>query len=297
MRYALLVMMALHWGCFCSHCAAEDTQFTLDKYYETPTGEPIEESMIVDSAVQPAGYGGQTCMDSYSCMDCNSCVPSNQTVSWLSGPYFKLGLTSVLGTGILEENRGTSYTVSMGGRQPLGPGLGGRRMFFDVGGSYLSAEGETVRSVNGTRIETATGDKTVIDDAYLVTLEEIRRAGAHAGVGCYFGSLLDNRSEDPQARLGVVLGGRLSHIHGVFNSQDLQPPGAGFTQSSASGTTTMAGGIYLDVEALVLKRSSPFGDLQWTIDGEFSNDWIDFANFEEGSLGTASLLFGFMVIR
>ncbi|QEG32841.1 hypothetical protein [Bythopirellula goksoeyrii] len=293
MRFAANVYLLLIWGCSCCYCAAEDTQFTLDQYYETS----LEEPMIEDSAVQPAGYGGQTCMDCYSCMDCNSYAPCPQTVGWLSGPYFKLGLTSVLGTGLLEENRGTSYTISMGGRQPLGPGMGGRRLFFDVGGSYLSAEGETTRDVSGKQTNTATNTSMIVDDAFSVTLNEVRRAGAHAGVGCYFGSLLDDRTEDPQARLGLVFGGRLSHMHGVFRSQRLVTPPAGSTLTPINERSDMAGGLYLDVEALILKRNSPLGDLQWTIDGEFAQDWIEYSNFAEGGLGTASLLFGFMLVR
>lgn len=290
MRFVAIVLVLLQWACSCSQSVAEDAQFTLDEHYETVLAKPT----IEDSAVQPAGYGCQSCMEYFSCNECSS---RPQTVSWLSGPYFKLGLTAVLGDGFLDENSQTSYTISMGGRQPLGPGLGGRRLFFDVGGSYLSAEGETTRNVNGNQVNTATNTSMIIPDAFRVTLEEVRRSGAHAGVGYYFGSLLDDRSEDPQARLGLVVGGRLSHIHGVFNAQQLVTPPAGSTIRQLNSKSDMAGGIYVDLEALVLKRSSPLGDLQWTIDGEFAHDWIDFGNFENRGLATASLLFGLMVVR
>ena len=290
MHSVCIVLVALYYLCTGSCGIAEDTQFTLDEYYEPE----MAQASIVDSAVEPASYNCQSCWDCNECCECDSC---KQTVSWLSGPYFKLGLTSVLGNGLLVEDRTTSYTISMGGRQPLGPGLGGRRLFFDVGGSYLSAQGSVTRDVAGNQVNTTTTVSTIVDDAFEVTLEEVRRVGAHAGIGCYFGSLLDDRSQDPQARLGLVLGGRLSHIHGVFNSERLITPPAGNTLTPINADSDMAGGIYLDIEALVLKRSSPLGDLQWTIDGEFAHDWIDLSNFEERGLATASLLFGFMVVR
>ncbi|TWU24766.1 hypothetical protein Pla144_36520 [Bythopirellula polymerisocia] len=290
MRLICFVLIALHNLCLGSYGFADDTQFTLDEFYEPE----IAQAAIVDSAVEPASYNCQSCWNCNANCECDSCT---QTVSWLSGPYFKLGLTSVLGDGLLDENRETGYTISMGGRQPVGPGLGGRRLFFDVGGSYLQAEGTTTRNVQGNQVNTTTNTSTIVDNAFQVTLEEVRRAGAHAGVGCYFGSLLDDRSEDPQARLGLVVGGRLSHIHGVFDTQQLVVPPAGNTLTQINAKSDMAGGIYVDFEALVLKRSSPLGDLQWTIDGEFAHDWIDISNFEKRGLATASLLFGFMVVR
>ena len=296
MRFVVLSLLALHSVCSWSLLRAEDTQFTLDEFYQSSSVDPL----IKDSAIEPVSYdcpsyaGCQACWDCNMCNECNSCF---QTVGWLSGPYFKLGLTSVLGDGLLDENRETSYTISFGGRQPLGPGCGGKRLFFDVGGSYLQAEGSTTRNVAGNQVNTTTNASMIVANAFQITLEEVRRAGAHAGVGCYFGSLLDNRSEDPQARLGLIAGGRLSHIHGVFSGQRLVTPPAGSTLTPLNAQSDMAGGIYADVEALVLKRNSPLGDLQWTINGELAHDWIDISNFEQRGLATASLLFGFMMVR
>jgi len=50
-------------------------------------------------------------------------------------------------------------------------------------------------------------------------------------------------------------------------------------------------------EAILLDRNYSFGHVQWTLDGELANDWMEFEGFERGSLGTASLTLGFMLSR
>ena len=255
-------------------------------------------------ACQPWGCDAGCCESGVPYPGNNPCYENPQTVGWLSGPYFKAGITHVLGDGFLDEDSQVSYMISLGGRQALGPGLGGRRLFFDVGGSYLSALGETTRNVRGNQVVTQNNVQTVtiVDNAYSVTLEEIRRVGGHAGLGFYFGDMLDDRCADPQLRFGMVVGGRLSHIHGVFNSQQLIPPPvvvppATSTSTALNAKNDTAGGMYVDLEALLLKRNSPLGDLQWTVDLEFAHDWIDFSNFEQRGLATGALLFGFTLMR
>lgn len=257
-----------------------------------------DQSVHIDPAVEPV-----VC---YDCPDCVHYIPSPsypcdpcgcRTMSCLAGPYFKTGWNGVIADGIFDTFDQLGYNFSLGYRQPLGMGFGGRRLFFDTGASYMSAFGTTTRSVRGKEVDGITNVSTPKDDAYSVTLTEIRRTGIHGGVGWYFGSLFDTPSEDPQARLGLIVGGRFADMHGVDTVEELDGPATGNTQTSLAKTTDMSGGIYVELEWLLLRRNSPIGDCQWTLDGEFAHDWVDFEGFEQRGLATASLLFGFMVAR
>lgn len=290
--------------------AYQEIPITEECYQDIPFGEPLADAGIydddfidsdsvnieTDTAVQPASY------DYMSCLQCDPCSPGigysgMRTMNYLTGPYVKGGLTGTMGDGLFDGNIRPSYAISIGGRQPLGVGLGGRRLFFDVGGSYMSALGETTRNVRGKQTDTTTSAVTFVDDAFSITLEEVRRTGVHCGLGWYFGDLLDRPSNDPQMRLGFIFGGRFANMHGVSHQTQLVTPPSGSTLRSLGKTTDMTGGLYIDVEALLLRRSSPIGDCQWTLDGEFAHDWVNFEGFERRGLATASLLFGFMVAR
>ena len=50
-------------------------------------------------------------------------------------------------------------------------------------------------------------------------------------------------------------------------------------------------------EAILLNRQTQFGHFQWTVDGEFANDWINIGDIWDGSLGTASVMMGFFFSR
>jgi hypothetical protein len=182
----------------------------------------------------------------------------------------------------------------------LGPGLGRANAFVDFGGSYLSAFGEQTRRLQGFEFDVAGTPLGPVDDAFEVKLTEIRRGGVHCGLGWYWGDPVDNRSADPQLRLSTTLGGRLSHIRGDFQSEQLVAPpvnaGGDEIRLGYSKTDT-AGGLYVNTQAIVLQRNTGLGIMQWTCDAEFAHDWIDFEGFESGGLSTASVLFGFMLSR
>jgi hypothetical protein len=65
----------------------------------------------------------------------------------------------------------------------------------------------------------------------------------------------------------------------------------------AYSTTDTSGGLFVSTEAILLRRASPVGDLQWTVNAEFANDWVQFKGFESSQLATASILFGAMLSR
>ncbi|MEM9659650.1 MAG: hypothetical protein AAF961_14920 [Planctomycetota bacterium] len=254
---------------------------------EAPYSETFqaESPVVVDPQVQDVGYS------LYPCGDCNN---RPAAIKWAAGPYLRAGPSFVLGDGILDTQK-TGYAVSGGVRQPFGPAIAGDRLFLDLGGSYLSAFGVTTRIVPGQEFNSQ--GNIVADVDVNSTLSEVRRASAHAAIGMFWGSSFDNRSEDPQLRFVLEAGGRYGHIHGQFFDQPVgQIPEGNSVFGNYSSTDTF-GGLFVATEAILLRRNSVLGDLQWTVAGEFGNDWIDFRGFESGGLGTASILFGFMLSR
>ncbi len=227
-------------------------------------------------------------------------IARRQPSSWISGPYFQSGPTFVLGKGLLAEQQKVGYAITGGVRQPVGRGLGSSHVFVDLGGSYLSAFGELERLVPGQEFSPGDRDGTLVPDAFSERLTEVRRGSAHFGVGCYWGSPIDDRCSDPQVRLSTTLGGRLAHVRGRFLDEQIKlppqnPGGVGFTP--AYSRTDTVGGLYWKTEAVLLSRHTALGNMQWTLDGEFAHDWVDFGGFEKRGLGTAAILFGFMLSR
>ena len=125
----------------------------------------------------------------------------------------------------------------------------------------------------------------------------MRRGTAHAAIGWYWGDPIDDRSNDPQLRISTRLGGRLGHVRGRFTNVAQETPGANETFTTNFGKTDTIGGLYAGVEGLLLARDTRIGSVAITVDGEFANDWMKFEAFDDGSLGTASLTFGFMLSR
>jgi hypothetical protein len=240
--------------------------------------EPSPSPLEMDYSGQPYAYDAH---------------PVVAPVNWISGPYFKSGVDWVIGDDVLQ-NQKTGYTISGGYRQALAPALAGDRAFFDVGGSYLSAFGDTTRHTDG-RQRTVLG--TIVDDAFLTTMNEIRRGSAHLALGWYWGPALDDRSSDPQVRIATRFGGRLGHMRGVFHDVRVKDPILGGTMATTYGDTDTFGGLFFGAEAILLRRYSPLGHIQLTLDSEYANDWVRFDGFESGSLGTASLMLGFMLSR
>jgi hypothetical protein len=72
-------------------------------------------------------------------------MPGNMPIGWISGPYLRYGVDLVVGEGVLEGGQKLGWGINGGFRQPLAPSLALSRMFFDFGGGYLSAVGNTNR--------------------------------------------------------------------------------------------------------------------------------------------------------
>lgn len=250
------------------------------------------------AAVPYAGYGG----DDYAIYD-EYLGPVNKPVNWLGGPYIKAGPVGIIGEGILDDPD-VGWTVSGGYRQPLGPELGGNRLFFDLGGSYLSAYGETTQLRDAQRLtfNPITQQVTLAEtlpNSTLTTLDEIKRGAVDFALGWYWGDPIDRPGNDPQWRVSTRIGGRVGHIHAEIEEEVLVAPGANQTVSPIFnyGHTDTFGGLLIGTEVLVLQRDNALGNVQWIIDAEFANDWIELDNFESSSLGTASVMFGFMLTR
>jgi hypothetical protein len=263
--------------------------------------------LMVDPAVTPAQaiYGGLD--EGY---ETNS-VPSTRPVNWISGPYLRGGVNFVIGEDIFDVSQETGYGITGGIRQALGPELGGDRFFFDVGGSFQDSYGEaTPISVDGRRTTTLNIPNvqpivsvTTDPNAFLVTLEELRRASAHAALGWYWGSPMDNRSADPQVRVATRIGGRVGHVRGGYhNALVIAPPVPPANTTIEIDPfyykkTDTYGGVFIATEAILLNRQTSYGLFQWTVDGEFANDWINIGEIWKGSLGTASVMMGFTLSR
>ena len=108
------------------------------------------------------------------------------------------------------------------------------------------------------------------------------------------------RSSDPQFRFATTFGGRYGHVRGRFIESQLifSPvnPG-GVAMRAAHDQTDTIGGLFVNAQGILLRRHAALGDFQFTVDGEFAHDWINFDGFESRGLATASLMFGFMFTR
>jgi hypothetical protein len=231
-------------------------------------------------------------------------VPTVRPVNWISGPYLRGGVNFVMSRDLFDAEQGTGYGISGGWRQPLGPEIGGDRFFFDLGGSFQDSYGRSTPKATPGRVLTTTilgPVETVDPNAFQNTLEEVRRGSVHAALGWFWGSGFDNRGWDPQLRIATRLGGRVGHARGGFTEEQIDFPNPMLNQTAIDrahfADTDTYGGLFVATEAILLQRQFSLGQFQWTVDGEFANDWIDFAGRWEGSLGTASVMMGFMLSR
>jgi hypothetical protein len=273
-------------------------QFIVEEEAPGETIAPIESVDLAPSMspsmdyIPGAPYDGHPYGGPESC-DCGP-DPYCNGIAWITGPYLKAGVASAIGSDLLETGRDGGYAISGGVRQPFGPDLLNPRYFFDVGGGYLSAFGDTTRATTA-RQTTILGVTTAINQ--LTTLEEVQRGSAHVALGRFWGAWYDDRGRDPQIRLALRFGGRLGHIRGRFDDTPLVAPPAGATIAVDYSKTDTFGGLFLGGEAVLLERQYAFGQCKWTLEGEFANDWVDFERFHHGSFVTASVLVGFMLSR
>lgn len=223
-------------------------------------------------------------------------MSGNMPINWISGPYLRYGVDFVVGEGVLEGGQKLGWGINGGFRQAFAPGLAPGRMFFDFGGGYLSAVGSTNRIVSGLATNIA-GVQSTIPNAFSVNLTEVKRASIQTALGWYWGDVVDRRGDDPQLRFATRFGGRFGSVRGRFLEERLEDPPIGGTLKSTYLNTDTFGGLLLGTEAILLKRSYSTCNVLWTADVEFANDWIEFGGFDSGSLGTVSLMTGFMLSR
>lgn len=286
----------------------EDAAFSTDPFVsEAPAGT----SLFGDASMPMSAYAAESGFAEEG-------VPAVRPVNWISGPYLRGGVNFVLDDNIFDVDQGTGYGISGGWRQPLGPEIGGDRFFLDLGGSYQEAIGEASPVLidglqTGTTVDVTDPDDvgaqsfSIQTNAFQTTLEELRRGSLHAALGWFWGPGLDNRSCDPQLRFATRIGGRVGHARGGYAEQRLLPPSAPTQVGNFRTTfenrpvyyqkTDTYGGLFVATEAILLQRQYSFGHFQWTVDGEFANDWINIGNVWDGSLGTASVMMGFMLSR
>jgi hypothetical protein len=293
--FALAACLSLAPGLSNAHAGEEsavgDKRMTLD----------VSKTVLDDPEFLQASHDRIVCGSGCQSKSCQGCGVCSQPTNWLLGPYFKSGVNFVLGKGLLADSQDTGYSIVGGVRQFIGRGRWGGNAFVDYGGSYLSAFGTHTRDVPGEEFSPPLIPSLppVLEGSIDVrsTLREVQRGGAHLGLGWYWGSPLDNRCSDPQIRFTTTFGGRLSHVRGkFFNEPVIAIPDDHWFTTSYEKTDT-AGGLYLNAQAIFLNRNTVLGNLQWTVDGEFAHDWVNLGGFEKRGLGTASILFGFLLAR
>jgi hypothetical protein len=262
-------------------------------------------SLITDPNVQPAsavtaypGYPAGAYAGSEYAIDPQP-ILADQPASWISGPNLKSGVAFVLGDDLFTD-QDIGYTIAGGYRQALGPAFG-QRTFFELGGSYLSAYGESTRSIPGTITTRLAGqviDTEVVDDLFNSTLKEAKRGTVHTALGWYWGDLMDERSYDPQWRIATRFGGRLGHMRGRFDEVAVGTPDSDetFTYNYYHKADT-TGGIFAGAEMILLARDLRIGSTALTLDTEYGVDWVDFGAWGEGTLATATLTLGAMWSR
>lgn len=224
-------------------------------------------------------------------------MPGNMPVSWISGPYLRYGVDFVIGEGVLEGGQKLGWGINGGFRQAFAPGLAPGNMFFDLGGGYLSAVGNTHRLTPGLQTNEITNATSTVANAYSVNLTEVKRAGVNLALGWYWGDAVDCRADDPRLRFATRFGGRFGSVRGRFLERRVIEPVANSTMKSTYLNTDTFGGLFVGTEAILLKRTYSTCNVLWTADVEFANDWIEFGGFDSGSLGTASLMTGIMLSR
>ncbi len=234
-------------------------------------------------------------------------MPQVAPVSWISGPYFRAGALSGINGGLFK-GMGQGYTIGGGYRQPLGPEIAGNRVFFDLGGSYQSVFGHNEQFIPENFVHTplpaGIGPVTVnrLETSRVANLREVRQAAMNVAVGWYWGPPLDDRAADPQLRFATRIGGRFGHARGHFLEEQLPVTLVSNSfQSEALVQITYErkdtfGGLFVGTEAILLNRDYAIGHVQWTIDAQYTNDWLEFGGgLWKGSLGTAAVTSGFML--
>jgi hypothetical protein len=312
---ALVASLAMYVACGANACSEESLLAV--QHVEDPAfgpGTAVTPAPRVDLGIEPqqpatvapldalAAPPMVSPLDATSDYDSNDPwhgMPQTTPASWISGPYFRAGAVFGVGGGVLE-NMKPGYTIAGGYRQPLGPEIAGDRVFLDLGGSYQSMFGQNtqfipervITSIAGTVINVVT-----IDTSRTATLHELREGALNAALGWYWGDPVDNRADDPQLRFATRVGGRVGHARGRFTEEQLTV-NLGANESLLTSPYVKKdtfGGVFIANEAILLNRDYAIGHVQWTIESQYTNDWINIGGRWQGSLGTISLASGFML--
>lgn len=288
---------------------SDETTIAEESIVEPLSASPLQADSPIEgdrALQQPIIEGDEPAMASYGGPydehfgvppDDGSQQMGTRPISWISGPYIRYGVGFVVGEGILEGGQKLGWGINGGFRQPFAPGLAPGRMFFDLGGGYLSGVGNTNRILPGlaTQVDDST---TTVANAYSVNLTEVKRGSVNVALGWYWGDVVDHRGQDPRLRFATRFGARYGSVRGRFLEQQILPlPNLATSMKTTYLNTDTFGGLLLGTEAILLNRTFATCNVQWTADVEFANDWIEFGGFDSGSLGTASLMTGFMLSR
>lgn len=232
------------------------------------------------------------------CDECGDATCGGHAHAWPRfGMYLKSGPSFQMGKSLFEEKTEVGYEIAFGGREPLLPT--DTKVFFDFGGSYLSAFGEgRSQTVSGTFNGT-----TFLQDFFEMSLEEISRTSVHSSIGWYH-----ELSHVPEVSriLTFRIGGRLSHIRGHFAEdpsaelQDLIDAATGaFTlaKSQLISQTDVSPGMFAGFELYSARYISQGATISFVCDAVFAADWVKLEGYKDGTLATANVLFGLSVNR
>ena len=236
------------------------------------------------------------------CDGCGDTGSSCSPYGWPRfGMYLKSGPSFQMGSSLFEEQTEVGYEIAFGGREPLLPT--DLKVFFDFGGSYLSAFGEgRTRTVSGT-FTPGTAQGTFLQDFYDMSLEEISRTSIHSSIGWYH-----ELSHEPGVSrlLTFRLGGRLSHIRGHFREDPtaalqnlIDSTTAQFTlaKSPLISQTDISPGMFAGFELYSARYVGRGVLVTFVTDAVLAADWINLEGYEKGTLATANVLFGLSVNR
>ena len=263
------------------------------------------ESVMVEPVEGSANDIRFTLDESTYCDSCEDPYSAWSGIPWPRfGMYLKAGPSFQMSKGLFEDGTKVGYEIAFGGRELWVPY--NRKVFMDLGFSYLSAFGRgRPKTISGV-IERSTLGPQRLDDFQDMTLTEVSRASIHTGLGWFH-----DFSEVPEVSrlLTCRFGSRLSHIHGHFRetpTEDLEAAievaellGEAFTLANDQefSKTDTAWGIYTGIELSHTYYTSSGATLAFLVDGEFAADWIDFKNYADDRLVTATVLFGLSVNR
>jgi len=221
--------------------------------------------------------------------------------------YIKSGPVFQLDDGFFSDTN-VGWSIAGGMRQPLRPVYQPSYFFVDIGGSFLSASGEDDPVITPATIQISNafgGQSFAVPNALSTQLIQLRRGSFDAAIGW------TQNPSDGVLHSWIRGGGRVGHIHGVFTDAttpaaqaiiNMAMPGDTVTVEADYDKTFTFGGLFFGGGTTVTTTAIDtlaFGPIYvaFGAEGEFAVDWIDFENFGDNELVTASLLFNLTLSR